>query len=377
MAFDNNFVPLQPIPAAQIRFISSFNTTRAMTTSAINLLSQLIQTPSFSREETAAADIVEQFIASHHHTPHRHGNNVWALSPHWHDDRPTILLDAHIDTVRPTSGWTRHPFTPSIEGDRLYGLGANDDGGSLVSLLHVFLNLTAQDDTNPQPYNLIFLASSEEEVSGKGGIESVLPLLPHTDFAIVGEPTGMQPAVAEKGLMVVDVTTTGKSGHAARDEGENAIYKAMDDICWIRQHQFSRLSPLLGPVKMTVTIINAGTAHNVIPAQCSYTIDIRSNELYTNQEILDEISRHLQGHPTPRSLRLSSSATGTEHPILLRTQQLGLKPFGSPTLSNQALIPFPSIKIGPGQSARSHTADEFILVSEIQQAIELYTKLLQ
>ena len=359
------------------RFWASINTTKkTMTTSAIKLLGQLIQTPSFSREETAAADIIEQFIASHHHTPHRHGNNVWALSPHWHDDRPTVLLDAHIDTVRPTSGWTRDPFTPSIEGDRLYGLGANDDGGSLVSLLHVFLNLTAHDDTDTSAYNLVFLASCEEEVSGKGGIESVLPLLPHIDFAIVGEPTGMQPAVAEKGLMVVDVTTTGKSGHAARSEGVNAIYKAIDDINWIRSHQFSRVSPLLGPVKMTVTIINAGTAHNVIPDVCNYTIDIRSNELYTNQEILDEISLHLQGHPTPRSLRLSSSGISTDHPIVRRTQQLGLQPFGSPTLSNQALLPFPSIKIGPGQSSRSHSADEFICISEIENAIELYQKLI-
>lgn len=346
-----------------------------MTTSAIDLLSQLIQTPSFSRDEAAAADIIEQFIASHHHTPHRHGNNVWVLSPRWHDDRPTILLDAHIDTVHPTSGWTRDPFTPSLEGDRLYGLGANDDGGSLVSLLHVFLSLADTDD--PHLPNIVAMASCEEEVAGKGGIESVLPLLPAIDFAIVGEPTGMQPAVAEKGLMVIDVTEEGVAGHAARNEGVNAIYKAVDDINWVRNHRFERESPLLGPVKATVTIVNAGTQHNVVPAECKFTIDVRSNELYTNQELFDEISANLQGQAVARSYRLRSSSIDTSHPFVRCAMSMGLEPYGSPTLSNRALLPYTSVKMGPGQSARSHSADEFICISEIENAIETYQKLIK
>lgn len=347
---------------------------KTMMTSAIDLLCQLIKTPSFSRDEAAAADIIEQFIASHNHTPHRHGNNVWALSPHWHDDRPTILLDAHIDTVRPTSGWTRDPFTPSIEGDRLYGLGSNDDGGSLVSLLHVFLNLTAHDD--PQVPNLVVMASCEEEVAGKCGIESVLPLLPNIDFAIVGEPTGMQPAVAEKGLMVIDVTEEGVAGHAARNEGVNAIYKAVDDINWVRNHCFERVSQLLGAVKATVTIVSAGTQHNVVPAECKFTIDVRSNELYTNQELFDEISANLQGKAVARSFRLRSSRIDTSHPFVSRAMSMGLQPYGSPTLSNRALLPYTSVKIGPGQSSRSHSTDEFICISEIESAIEIYQKLI-
>ena len=345
-----------------------------MTTSAINLLCQLIQTPSYSRDEAAAADIIERFLGSHNCITHRHGNNVWVLPPHHDPTRPTVLLDAHIDTVRPSTAWTHPPHTATIEGDHIYGLGSNDDGGSLVSLIHTFIHLT---QTHTAAYNLILLASCEEEVSGKNGIESVLPLLPPIDFAIVGEPTGMQPAVAEKGLMVVDVTVHGVSGHAARDEGVNAIYKALDDISWIRSHRFSRVSPLLGPVKMTATIINAGSAHNVIPDTCTYTIDIRSNELYSNQELFDELTRHLQGTAVARSFRLGSSSISPDHPILQRAVALGLQPFGSPTLSNQALLPFPSVKIGPGQSARSHTADEFILQSEISQAIDIYSKLLQ
>ena len=342
------------------------------TTAAIDLLRQLVQVPSFSRDESAAADIIAQYLDHQGITTHRHGNNLWALSTHFSDHRPTILLDAHIDTVRPAAGWQRDPFTPTQEGDRLYGLGTNDDGGSLVSLMHAFINLNGHPDCP----NLVFMASCEEEVSGKGGIESVLPMLPHIDYAIVGEPTAMQPAIAEKGLMVVDVCTEGKSGHAARNEGINAIYRAIDDINRIRNHQFQRISPLLGPVKATVTIINAGTQHNVIPAECRFTIDVRSNELYTNQQLLDEIRTLVSGTATPRSLRLGSSRIDEQHPIVQRAIHLGLTPFGSPTLSNQALLPFPSVKIGPGHSERSHTADEFICISEIEQAISIYTKLL-
>lgn len=345
-----------------------------ITNSAVSLLKQLISTPSFSREEVAAADIIEDYLRNNGYEPHRHGNNVWIFSSHFDESRPAILLDAHIDTVRPAAGWTRDPFTPEICGDELYGLGSNDDGGSLVSLMHAFF--TRDSMPHATMPNLIFLASCEEEVSGKGGIESILPLLPPIDFAVVGEPTGMQPAVAEKGLMVIDVTEEGIAGHAAREGGVNAIYKAIDDIAWIRNRHFDKVSPLLGEVKATVTIINAGTQHNVIPAECKFTIDVRSNELYTNQELFDEISSHIQGTAIARSFRLGSSRIDLEHPFIRRATSLGLKPFGSPTLSNQALMSFPSVKIGPGQSSRSHSADEFIRISEIDEAIDLYTKLL-
>ncbi len=348
------------------------------TTDAVELLRRLVAVPSVSRDEAGAADVVEAYLRQHGLRPCRKGNNVWVVGEQRADGRPTVLLDAHIDTVRPAPGWKRDPFCPTLEGDRLYGLGTNDDGGSLVSLMQAFLHITdpAAASGFPSAPNLIFMASCEEEVSGREGIESVLPLLPPVDFAVVGEPTAMQPAVAEKGLMVIDVDEEGVSGHAARNEGVNAIYKAVDDIERIRHHEFSRVSPLLGAVKATVTIVNAGTQHNVVPAECRFTIDVRSNELYTNQELFDEISQLLQGRPVARSFRLGSSHIGSDHPIVRRAVSLGLKPFGSPTLSNQALMPFPSVKIGPGDSARSHTADEFICLSEIEEGIRLYIELL-
>ncbi len=344
----------------------------------MELLCRLVSVRSFSGDEGVAADIVEEYLRRKGLTPCRHGNNVWVVGREHCEGRPTVLLDAHIDTVRPAAGWKRDPFSPQLEGERLYGLGTNDDGGSLVSLMQAFLHLTDPELTSAYPSapNLIFMASCEEEISGRGGIESVLPLLPPIDFAVVGEPTGMQPAVAEKGLMVIDVDEEGVSGHAARNEGVNAIYKAVDDIERIRHHEFSRVSPLLGPVKATVTIVNAGTQHNVVPAECRFTIDVRSNELYTNQELFDEISQLLQGRTTARSFRLGSSRTDMNHPIVRRAMALGLKPFGSPTLSNQAFMPFESIKIGPGDSARSHSADEFICRHEIEESIRLYTELL-
>lgn len=345
-----------------------------MTTEAVELLKRLIMTPSVSRNESAAADVMEGFMLSKGLQPQRHGNNVWAVCADFKEDRPTVLLNAHIDTVRAVDGWTRDPFTSTFgeDGDMLYGLGSNDDGGSVVALLQAFMLMCGRE----RAYNLVYLASCEEEVSGKGGVESVLPLLPKVDLGIVGEPTGMQPAVAEKGLMVIDATAHGKAGHAARNEGENAIYKAMDDIRWVSTYEFPRQTQLLGPVKMSVTIVNAGTQHNVVPDKCVFTIDVRSNECYTNEEIFAEIERNIKSVPVARSFRLSSSRIGEEHPFVQRCIALGLKPFGSPTLSDQALMRFPTVKIGPGQSSRSHTADEFVRVSEIAEAIELYTKLL-
>ncbi len=341
------------------------------TEEAVALLSQLISTPSVSRDESAAADIIENYLKAHGCSPERSGNNVWAKSAHFDAGTPAILLNAHIDTVKPVSGWKHDPFTPSLEGDKLYGLGSNDCGGGLMALLQVFLLLR---DRHP---NLIYLASCEEEVSGREGIESVLPLLPPIDFAIVGEPTGMQPAIAEKGLMVVDAVAKGVSGHAARDEGLNAIYEAMEDIRRIQQSHLNRQSDLLGPVKMTVTMISAGTQHNVIPDECRFTIDIRSNECYTNEEIFAMLQQHLKSELTARSFRLNSSSISPSHPFVKKCVKRGMVPFGSPTLSDQALMPFPSLKLGPGESRRSHTADEYICISEIEDAIRSYYELLE
>ena len=340
-----------------------------LTTEAVSLLKALIAIPSPSREEEQAADFLQQYIESRGMETGRLGNNVWCLSPMFSLDKPTLMLNSHIDTVKPTQGWRKRPFVPTLETNgKLYGLGSNDAGGSLASLLQVFLQLCG----TTLPYNLLFLASCEEEVSGKGGIESVLPQLPPVSFAIVGEPTEMQPAIAEKGLMVLDVTATGRAGHAAREEGDNAIYKVLDDIAWFRDYRFPKVSPLLGPVKMSVTMINAGTQHNVIPDRCSFVVDIRSNECYTNRELFDEIVPHLKCEANARSFRLSSSHVSPDHPMVCRAIELGRTPFGSPTLSDQALMPFPSMKIGPGKSSRSHTADEFIFVKEMEEAIKIY-----
>ena len=344
-----------------------------LTSEAVGLLKSLISIPSVSRDEERAADCLQQYIELQGMEAGRLGNNVWCFSPGFDLGRPTLLLNSHIDTVKPVQGWRHDPFKPVLEANgKLYGLGSNDAGASVVSLLQVFLTLCR----TAQQYNLIFLASCEEEVSGAGGIESVLGQLPPVSFAIVGEPTEMQPAIAEKGLMVLDVTAKGRSGHAARNEGDNAIYKVLDDIAWFRDYQFERVSPLLGPVKMSVTMINAGTQHNVIPDRCTFVVDVRSNECYTNKEIYDEIVRNIQCEAKARSFRLSSSYAPANHPLVQRAVALGRVPFGSPTLSDQALMSFPSLKMGPGKSARSHTADEFIFVREIEDAIGLYLALL-
>lgn len=339
---------------------------------AVALLQQLIAIPSFSREESVAADFLERYIELKGYVVSRKDNNIWMLSPGFDPAHPTILLNSHIDTVKPASGWIHDPFTPVLENGKLVGLGSNDAGASIVALLHAFFILTQRQQT----YNLIFAATAEEEISGKNGIESLLKELPKIDFAIVGEPTQMNIAVAEKGLMVLDCTATGIAGHAARNEGENAIYKAILDIEWFRTYEFAKKTDLLGPVKMSVTQINAGTQHNVVPDKCSFVVDVRSNEMYSNKEILEEIRSHANSEVQPRSTRLSSTATPLDHPIVKRGVELNLSLFGSPTLSDQSLMSFPSLKMGPGDSARSHTADEYILTNEIEDAIEIYIQLL-
>lgn len=339
---------------------------------AVQLLKKLIATPSVSRNEKETADIMEQTIRSYGFEPQREANNLWIIDPHYDESRPTLLLNAHIDTVKPVASWSRDPFSPDVEDGVLYGLGSNDCGGGLCSLLQIFRMLTEK----PQSYNLIYLASAEEEVSGKDGITRALPLLPHIDLAIVGEPTGMNPAVAEKGLMVLDVIAHGKSGHAARNEGVNAIYEALDDMRWIRDYKFEKVSEFLGPTKMTLTVVNAGTQHNVIPDKCTMLVDIRTNEFYDNEEVYEFIRQHLKSEVKAHSFRLKSSRIDPEHPLIRKCVAMGMKPFGSPTLSDQALMHFPSFKLGPGESSRSHSANEFIRISEIRDAIAKYETLL-
>ena len=339
---------------------------------AVGLLRRLIATPSVSRDEAAAASIVEEELRRCGFEPRREANNVWAVSRHYGEGKPTLLLNAHIDTVKPVASWTRDPFSPDIVDGRLYGLGSNDCGGGLVALMQAFRHLSQA----AQPYNLVYLASAEEEVSGQNGISRALPLLPGIDMAIVGEPTGMQPAVAEKGLLVVDAVARGRSGHAARGEGVNAIYAALDDIQWLRSYRFERVSPLLGPTLATVTIINAGTQHNVVPDECRFTIDIRTNEYYRNEDVFESLQAKMKSELRARSFRLSSSCISADSPVVRRCVDMGMTPFGSPTLSDQALMPFPSLKLGPGLSARSHSADEFVCIKEIDEAIKAYIKLL-
>ncbi len=343
-----------------------------LSSEAVSILKSLIGIPSISREEEAVADFLQNYIESIGIVVNRKGNNLWCLSPMFDLNKPTILLNSHIDTVKPVNGWKKQPFTPIEEDGKLYGLGSNDAGASVVSLLQVFRQLSEKE----QNYNLIYLASCEEEVSGKNGIESVLSSLPPISLGVVGEPTNMQPAIAEKGLMVLDVTAYGKAGHAARNEGENAIYKVLEDITWFRDFRFEKESPLLGPVKMSVTQINAGTQHNVIPDKCTLVVDIRSNELYSNEEIFEIVKSNVKSEVNARSFRLNSSQIAEDHPFVKKTIKLGRVPFGSPTLSDQALMSFPTVKMGPGNSSRSHTADEYVMISEIDEAIGLYIDIL-
>lgn len=340
---------------------------------AVELLKELIATPRVSRNETEAADKMESKMRAWGMNPRREANNLWVICDDYDEARPTILLNAHIDTVKPVVTWTKDPHKPLVEDDKLFGLGSNDCGGGLVTLLQVFRIL----NTKQRSYNLVYLASAEEEVSGKNGVEHVLPMLPKIDVAIVGEPTGMQPAIAEKGLMVVDGYAKGVSGHAARNEGVNAIYEALDDLVWLRDYRFGKESELLGPTKMTVTQVESGTQHNVIPDSLHFVIDIRTNEYYQNEYVFAFLQKHMKRcELKARSFRLHSSSISTEHPLVKRCVELGLKPFGSPTLSDQALMSFPSFKLGPGESSRSHSADEFIRISEIEHALALYLDIL-
>ena len=343
-------------------------------TQAIRLLQQLIKIPSFSKEENRTADLIENFLTEHGVTIRRKLNNVWARNKYFDDKKPTILLNSHHDTVKPNSGYIRDPFDGIIEDGKLYGLGSNDAGGCLVSLIHVFLYFHDRQDLK---YNFCLATTAEEEISGMNGLELIIPELGKLDFGIVGEPTQMQLAVAERGLMVLDCTANGRAGHAAREEGENAIYNALPDVGWFRTYRFPKESEEFGPVKMSVTIINAGSQHNVVPANCTFTVDVRVTDAYRNEEVLEIIREHVSCDVRPRSVRLKPSKIDKQHPIVQAGVALGRTTYGSPTTSDQSLLDIPSLKIGPGNSARSHTADEFVYVEEIKEGIALYIKMLE
>lgn len=338
------------------------------------LLKQLITISSVSREERVTADLIEAFFSERLVKTFRKGNNVWVYNAHYDLKKPTILLNSHHDTVKANPGYTRDPLVPTEENGKLYGLGSNDAGGCLVSLMATFLYFYEGADLN---YNLCLVASAEEEISGRNGIESVWEDIGPIDFAIVGEPTQMDLAVAEKGLMVLDCEAVGLAGHAARNEGDNAIYKAMKDIQWFKDYAFEKTSATLGPIKMSVTLIEAGSQHNVVPATCRFVVDVRTTDAYSNEETLAIIKAHVASDVKARSTRLKSSSIPQEHPIVQVGMAFGRKVYGSPTMSDQALIPVPSLKLGPGDSARSHMADEFIYVDEIRTGINLYIAMLK
>ncbi len=342
---------------------------------AVGLLKQLISTPSFSKEENDTAEIICAFFSKHAVPFARVGNNIYAKNKHYDASKPSILLNSHHDTVLPNKGYTMDPFTPVEKDGKLYGLGSNDAGGCLVSLIATFLHFYEREHTT---HNVVFAASAEEEISGVNGIELVLPFLGKIDFGIVGEPTKLEMAVAERGLMVIDCVAIGRAGHAARNEGENALYKAVDDINWIRNYKFDKVSGLLGESRLTVTVIDTDNKqHNVVPAQCKFVIDVRVNELYTFEEILYALKTNLKSQFKPRTTRMKSTAISLDHPLVLAGIQLGKGYYGSPTTSDKALMPFPTLKMGPGDSARSHTADEFIYLEEIKDGIETYIKMVE
>ena len=338
------------------------------------LLKQLISTPSITRGEGEVSAILKADMQRHGYAPKEIGLNLLLYGHSYDPAKPTLLLNSHMDTVKPVAGWTRDPFTPVEEDGKLYGLGSNDDGAGLVSLLYTFYQL----DSKPQSYNPLFMATVEEEVNGTGGMKLAVNELPHIDVALIGEPTGMQPAIAEKGLMVLDFTIHGKAGHAARNEGINALYRATELIEKLRGFRFDRISDLLGPVKFTITMINAGTQHNVIPDTCTFTADVRTNELYSNREVFDMISAALPEwcEVKARSFNLNSSRIDASHPIIRKAVEMGMVPYGSPTLSDQAILDCPSLKLGPGESSRSHTADEYVTLKELEQAVPTYMEML-
>jgi acetylornithine deacetylase len=344
-----------------------------LTDSAIGLLQKLIATPSFSKEEDNTADTIENFLQSKGVTAYRYLNNVWAKNKYFNPEKPTLLLNSHHDTVKPNKAYTLNPFEPIVKEEKLFGLGSNDAGGCLVSLMATFLHYYHQTDLK---YNLVLAATAEEEISGHNGVEILLPRLPKIDCGIVGEPTLLQMAVAEKGLLVLDCTTHGKPGHAAREEGDNAIYKAVKDIQWFIDYRFEKVSDLLGPMKMSVTIINAGSQHNVVPSECKFTTDVRVNELYSFEEVLATIKANTSCDVQPRSSRLRSTAIAIDHPLVQAGIALNRTYYGSPTTSDKALMPFPTLKFGPGDSARSHSANEFIWLREIGEGIDMYIQLI-
>ena len=341
-------------------------------TEAVELLKKLIATSSLSGKEDHTAELIIDFLESHGVETQRLHNNIWAANRHFTPGRPTLLLNSHHDTVKPNEGYTREPFEPEVEDGKLYGLGSNDAGGALVSLMSTFLHFYEKD----LGWNLLFCASAEEETSGDNGMRAAREALPEFDCAIVGEPTRMKMAIAEKGLLILDCTAHGKSGHAAHDEGDNAIYKAVRDIDWFRNYEFERVSESLGPVKMTVTVINAGSQHNVVPDRCIFTVDVRTTDAYTLEETLDIIDGHTESEINPRSVQLRPSSIPEDHPLVEAGKQMGIETYGSPTLSDQSLLPVPSLKMGPGDSTRSHTADEYIRLDEIEEGIEIYINLL-
>ncbi|HEU0227015.1 MAG TPA: M20 family metallo-hydrolase [Arachidicoccus soli] len=356
---------------------------------AITLLKQLIATPSFSKEEDKTATIIEQFLLDKNIPAQRYLNNIWALNKYFDSSKPTVVLNSHHDTVKPNPKYTKDPFTPIEENGKLYGLGSNDAGGCLVSLIATFVHFYNKENLS---FNVVMAATAEEEITGKNGIEALLVYdkflesLLNPDFknnkdkwfAVVGEPTKMQLAIAEKGLMVLDVVANGRAGHAARNEGDNALYKAMQDIAWFSTYKYPKVSEWLGEVKQTVTVIETeNKAHNVVPATCNFVVDLRLPDCYTHEEVMDIIRKNIQSDFKERSIRLRSSRIEVEHPLVQAGIKLGNKPYGSPTCSDKALMPFPALKCGPGDSARSHTADEFIIVNEIKDGIETYVKMLE
>jgi acetylornithine deacetylase len=341
---------------------------------AIGLLKELIATPSFSREEEKAAAVFKAFLKNHDVKAEQYLCNIWAKNKYFDPQKPSILLNSHLDTVRPNPGYTSDPFTPLEKDGKIFGLGSNDAGGSLVALAAAFLYFYEKSSLK---YNLILAATAEEEISGSHGVEALLPHLGKIDFAIVGEPTDMRMAITEKGLMVLDCTSSGRAGHTARNEGDNAIYNAIQDIEWFRNYQFPKVSELLGSNKMTVTVIETDNkAHNVVPARCRFVVDVRINELYSLEDVLDIINTHVLCEVKPRSMRLRPTVISPQHPLVQAGRKLGLTYYGSPTTSDKALMPFPALKMGPGHPGRSHTADEFIFTDEIKNGIELCIQLL-